>query len=63
MRTPLPLHVFPGAIFGVAGALAVYFARNRRLFGPRFDGLQTRLWLVIALNLGLGLLLPQVDEW
>jgi membrane associated rhomboid family serine protease len=52
-----------GAIFGLAGALAAYFWRNRRLFGSRFDDLQRRLWLIIALNLGIGLVLPQVDEW
>ena len=52
-----------GAIFGLAGALAVYFWRNRRLFGSRFDGLQRRLWFIIALNLGTGLVLPQIDEW
>ena len=52
-----------GAIFGLAGALAVYFWRNQRLFGSRFDDLQRRLWLIIALNLGVGLVLPQIDEW
>lgn len=52
-----------GAIFGLAGALAVYFARNRPLFGSRFDDLLRRLALIILLNLGSGLVLPQIDQW
>ena len=52
-----------GAIFGLAGALAVYFLRNRSLFGKRFDNLQVRLWVIIVLNLGSGVVLPQIDEW
>jgi membrane associated rhomboid family serine protease len=52
-----------GAIFGLAGALSVYFWRNKTLFGSRFNGLQFRLLLVIVLNLGTGFYLPQIDEF
>ena len=52
-----------GAIFGLAGALVIFFWRNQKLFGSRFNNLQMRLWLIIALNLGSGFVLPQVDEW
>lgn len=63
-RSRLKVTLLPaGAIFGLAGALVVYFSRNRRLFGPRFDDLQRRLGLIIVLNFGTGLVLPQIDEW
>ena len=52
-----------GAIFGLAGALTVYFWRNHKLFGSRFDDLIKRLLLIIVLNLGSGIVLPQIDEW
>jgi len=52
-----------GAIFGLSGALVVYFWRNHDLFGQRFDGLLKRLLLIIVLNLGTGIVLPQIDEW
>lgn len=52
-----------GAIFGLAGALTVFFLRNKKLFGSRFDDLLKRLLLIIVLNLGSGFVLPQIDEW
>jgi membrane associated rhomboid family serine protease len=52
-----------GAIFGLSGALSVYFWRNRQLFGSRFNNLQFRLLLIIVLNLGTGFVLPQIDEF
>lgn len=51
-----------GAIFGLAGALVVYFVRNHRLFGSRFDQLVIRLVAIIILNLVTGHFIPQVDE-
>ena len=51
-----------GAIFGLAGALVVYFVRNHKLFGSRFDQLVFRLLVIIVLNLVSGYFMPQIDE-
>lgn len=60
---PLPSLGASGAVFGLSGALVVYFWRNNRLFGSRVNSLLVRLLGIIALNLGSGLVLPQIDQW
>lgn len=52
-----------GAIFGLAGALIVYFTRNGRLFQNRSRQIVARLVITVLLNFGMGLLLPQIDEY
>lgn len=52
-----------GAIFGLSGALLVFFLRNKQLFGTRYNKLTLRLAAVVALNFGIGFVLPQIDEW
>jgi membrane associated rhomboid family serine protease len=59
---PVPSLGASGAIFGLAGALVVYFSRNHKLFGSRFDGLLIRLIGIIVLNLVTGHFMPQIDE-
>ncbi|HUP27087.1 MAG TPA: rhomboid family intramembrane serine protease, partial [Chloroflexia bacterium] len=43
-----------GAIFGLIGALAVYFGLHRRLLGARGNAQFRSILLVIVLNLGFG---------
>lgn len=53
-----------GAIFGLAGALLVYFVRNRPFFNTdKADNIIKRLVLTIVINLVVGLALPNIDEW
>ena len=53
-----------GAIFGLAGALIVYFARNRVLYRDTEvpSGMLSRLILTVIGNFALGSLLPNIDE-
>lgn len=52
-----------GAIFGLVGAYSIFILTHRRAF-PR-GGIPALLWLVliIGLNLGAGLFLPNVDNY
>ncbi|GCF11153.1 rhomboid family intramembrane serine protease [Dictyobacter arantiisoli] len=52
-----------GAIFGLVGAYCIFILVHRRAFP--YGGLFTLLWLllVIGLNLGIGLVLPNVDNY
>jgi membrane associated rhomboid family serine protease len=62
----VPIYGFgaSGAIFGLIGALAVFFGLNRSLFGKRGNFQFWNIIVVIVLNLGLGLsgIFP-VDNW
>jgi rhomboid protease GluP len=50
-----------GAIFGVAGALGVFFARNRDV--PGVAGQLPGILLLLAINGGYGMLDPRIDNW
>jgi membrane associated rhomboid family serine protease len=53
-----------GAIFGVAGALIVYFGRNKVLYRDKSvpSGMVTRLVTTVSANFLLGSVLPNIDE-
>ena len=51
-----------GAIFGLLGALGVYFYRNRALFGEYARGLLTQLVILGAINLVLPNVIANVDS-
>jgi membrane associated rhomboid family serine protease len=52
-----------GGIFGLMGAIVAFALRRRRILPPRLrDGLSRDLIPWIALNLGIGLLVPAVDN-
>ena len=52
-----------GAIFGVLGALAAYFASQRRVFGMAAQRNLTGLLVLAAVNLVYGLATPGIDNW
>jgi membrane associated rhomboid family serine protease/predicted negative regulator of RcsB-dependent stress response len=52
-----------GAIFGLVGALAVFFLRNRRIFGAMGRRQLSNLALVVVINLVFGLSVQGIDNW
>lgn len=54
-----------GAVFGLAGALIVYFSRNKVIFKDKEvpKGLVLRLLATVGFNFMIGSLLPQIDEY
>ena len=52
-----------GAVFGVGGALAVYFYRNKELYGRRADVVLNQLWQTLLVNLLFGLSNRRIDNW
>jgi rhomboid protease GluP len=52
-----------GAIFGLLGALAVFFYLHRALFGKTANRILTNVALVALVNLGLGASIPGIDNF
>lgn len=52
-----------GAIFGLAGAITVYFMIYRENFGARGRAILQNMLVVIALNIFLGLSSTGIDNW
>jgi rhomboid protease GluP len=52
-----------GAIFGLLGALAVFFYLHRTLFGKTANSVLTNIVVVALLNLGLGASIPGIDNF
>jgi rhomboid protease GluP len=52
-----------GAIFGLVGAYSIFVLVHRRAF--RHGGIPALTWLVfiIGLNLGIGLIIPNIDNY
>jgi rhomboid protease GluP len=62
LMSPSPAVGASGAIFGLIGASAVFFFRNRRLLGARGQAQLRSLVMLTVLNLALGLR-PGIDNW
>lgn len=52
-----------GAIFGLAGAITVYFLRYRENFGARGQAILQNMLVVIVINLIFGLTARGIDNW
>ena len=52
-----------GAIFGILGALAAYFVVHRNTLGEMGRRNLTGIATVAAINLAIGLLIPNIDNW
>lgn len=61
--SPNPSAGASGAIFGLAGAITIYFLRYRENFGSRGRAILTNMLMVIGINLVFGLAMPGIDNW
>ena len=52
-----------GAIFGLVGALTVYFLRYRDQFGARAKSILQNMVVIIVINFIFGLSSPGIDNW
>jgi rhomboid protease GluP len=52
-----------GAIFGLAGAITVYFFKYRENFGARGRAILQNMLVIIGFNLVLGYSMPGIDNW
>lgn len=52
-----------GAVFGLAGAIIIYFLRYRDNFGQRGRAILQNMLMVIGINLVFGLSMPGIDNW
>jgi len=52
-----------GAVFGLAGAIIVYFLRYRNNFGSRGRAILQNMLMVIGINLVFGLSMRGIDNW
>lgn len=61
--SPYPSAGASGAIFGLAGAITIYFLRYRENFGARGRAILYNMLVVIGINLVFGLSMPGIDNW
>lgn len=66
---PSPSHAVPdppwaaGAVFGLGGALAVFYYRHREILGKHSDVMLQQLRNTLIINLMFGLLSRNIDNW
>lgn len=61
--SPVPSAGASGAIFGLAGAIIVYFMKYRENFGARGRAILNNMFLIIGINLVFGLTQQNIDNW
>jgi len=52
-----------GAVFGVLGAIAVYYYLNNHIYGKYGRGMMAGIGVIVLLNLGFGFTVEGVDNW
>ncbi len=52
-----------GAIFGLVGAMLIFFYRHRQLFGEIGRRRLIDILLIAGINLAIGLTIPGIDNW
>ena len=52
-----------GAVFGVGGALGMYFYQNKEIWGKKADYMLQSLWQTLLMNVLYGLANPRIDNW
>lgn len=52
-----------GAIFGLTGAMFVFYARHQQLLGRRGEMAKNSILQVIGMNFMYGLMSPRIDNW
>jgi rhomboid protease GluP len=60
--SPAPSYGASTSIFGLVAAEAVFVFQNRFMFGGRTRSILTNLFIIVAVNLALGLS-PGIDNW
>ncbi|MPZ12965.1 MAG: rhomboid family intramembrane serine protease [Chloroflexi bacterium] len=63
LMSPSPSAGASGAIFGIAGALAVFYAYNRRAHPASDQGQLGGIITVLAINAVYGVVQPGIDNW
>lgn len=61
--SPVPSAGASGAIFGLAGAVTIYFLRYRENFGARGRAILQNMLVVIGINLVFGMAMAGIDNW
>lgn len=61
--SPAPSLGASGAVFGLGGALAMYFYQNKSLYGKRSDYVLKQLWQTLLINMMYGFANPRIDNY
>ena len=61
--SPAPSLGASGAVFGLGGALAMYFYQNKTIYGKRSDYVLKQLWQTLLINMAYGFANPRIDNW
>jgi membrane associated rhomboid family serine protease len=61
--SPAPSLGASGAVFGLGGALAMYFYQNKSLYGKKSDYVLKQLWQTLLINMMYGFANPRIDNY
>jgi len=61
--SPAPSLGASGAVFGLGGALAMYFYQNKSLYGRKSDYVLKQLWQTLLINMMYGFANPRIDNY